>query len=91
MYTIPTLYIDIPYETFRAFMRARQNQNFESATDANRIYIGCLQGTSFQKSLGRFTARHFFDSKIANPDLKEIMIIRLNMFLQFQDCIKTLE
>lgn len=36
-------------------------------------------------------ARHFFDEKIANPDLKETMIIRLNMFLQFQECIKTLE
>jgi len=28
-----------------------------------------------------FVARHFFDEKIANPDLKEMMIIRLNMFL----------
>ena len=64
-------------------MRARQNQNFESVDDADRIYIGCLEGNSFQKSLGRFTASHFFNAKIANPDLKEIMIIRLNMFLQF--------
>jgi len=34
---------------------------------------------------------HFFDPKIANPDLKEVMIIRLNMLLQYQDLIKTLE
>ena len=47
VYTIPTLYTDIPFETFRAFMRARQNQNFESQEDLNRVYIGCLQGNTF--------------------------------------------
>ena len=39
----------------------------------------------------RFTGRHFFDTKIANPDLKETMIIRLNMVLQYQECINLLE
>ena len=39
----------------------------------------------------RFIARHFFDPKIANPDLKETMIIRLNIVLQYQECINLLE
>lgn len=35
--------------------------------------------------------RHFLDARIANPELKEIMIIRLNGMLQFQDCITIIE
>lgn len=92
VHAVPVLFIDIPFELFRAFMRALTGkQSFETEIDCAETKVGSLAQTSFQSSLGKFVARHFFDDKIANPDLKEMMIIRLNMFLQFQDCIKTLE
>jgi hypothetical protein len=50
-----------------------------------------LKNTTYKQELCKFISRHFFDPKIANPDLKELMIIRLNMMLQHQDCIVALE
>ena len=92
VYAVPVLFVDIPFELFRAFMRALTgSQNFEQEINTPETKVGLLQNITFQQSLASFVARHFFDEKIANPDLKEMMIIRLNMFLQFQDCIKTLE
>lgn len=35
--------------------------------------------------------RHFCDSRITHPDVKETMIIRLNAMLQYQDCINLIE
>lgn len=82
VYAVPVLFVDIPFELFRAFKRAiSSNDNFEDMFNPPETKIGILANTSFQKSLGTFVSRHFFDEKIANPDLKEMMIIRLNMFL----------
>ena len=92
VYAVPVLFIDIPFELFRAFVRSLTgNGSLETEINSAETKVGILANTSFQQSLGTFVSRHFFDEKIANPDLKEMMIIRLNMFLQFQDCIKTLE
>jgi hypothetical protein len=33
--------------------------------------------------VARFIAKHFCDPKIPNPDLKEVMVIRFNMLLQY--------
>ena len=82
VYAVPVLFVDIPFELFRAFKRAiSSNENFEDMFNPPETKIGILANTSFQQSLGTFVSRHFFDEKIANPDLKEMMIIRLNMFL----------
>jgi len=84
VYAVPVLFVDIPFELFRAFKRAiSSNESFEALFNPPETKIGILANTSFQQSLGTFVSRHFFDEKIANPDLKEMMIIRLNMFLQF--------
>ena len=92
IYAMPVLFVDIPFELFRAFMRALTgNQEFDQEINSQATKVGFLAQTSYQQSLGKFVSRHFFDEKITHPDLKEMMIIRLNMFLQFQDCIKTLE
>lgn len=47
------------------------------------IYSGCLEGTTFQKEVAMFLVRHFCDAKIANPDMKELMVIRMNCMLQY--------
>ena len=84
VYAIPVLFVDIPFELFRAMLRALTGEErFEDDINKPATKVGCLAQTSFQASLATFISRHFFDDKIANPDLKEMMIIRLNMFLQF--------
>jgi hypothetical protein len=57
----------------------------------SQLYTGCLKNTTYKRELCRFIAKNFFNPRIANPDLKELMIIRLNMMLQHQDCILALE
>ena len=81
IYTIPSLVVDLPFEMFRAFFRAQTNQVFESPEEEKETYCGCLSSTTFKASLCNFIAKHFFDKHIPNPDLKETMIIRMNMFL----------
>ena len=79
---MPVIFVDIPFELFRAFMRTMPDvDNVEAVVNSPETRVGCLANTSLQKALASFVARHFFDEKIANPDLKEMMIIRLNMFL----------
>lgn len=41
--------------------------------------------------MGTFLLRHFCDPKIANPDTKEVMVIRMNCLLQYQDGIEILQ
>ena len=36
---------------------------------------------SFFNELVTFISRHFIDDRIANPDLKEIYLVRLNVLL----------
>lgn len=82
VYAIPVLFTDIPFELFRAYMRALPSyKEYETEIVTPFTRAGVIASTSLQQSLGAFVARHFFDEKIANPDLKETMIIRLNMFL----------
>jgi|APCry1669189883_1035261.scaffolds.fasta_scaffold290595_1 hypothetical protein len=37
---------------------------------------------TFFNELVTFISRHFIDDRIANPDLKEIYLVRLNVLLQ---------
>ena len=64
IYAIPVLFVDIPFELFRAFMRAMTgDKNFEQAINIEQTRVGNIANTSFQQSLGTFVARHFFDEK----------------------------
>lgn len=38
-----------------------------------------------------FISKHFIDDRIANPDLKEIYLVRLNILLQHNQFIKLFE
>lgn len=46
---------------------------------------------SFYKELVGFVSRHFDDPRIANPDLKEHYMVRLNSLLQHNHFIKMFE
>lgn len=81
IYCLPNIVVDIPFEVFRVLKRANQDLYDTKSDQQAQVYNGCLSWTTFQAQVVRFTARHFFDPKIANPDLKETMIIRLNMVL----------
>jgi len=85
---MPNILIDIPFDIFRALKRTNQ-ELYEK--DPSLFYDGCLKGKTFQQEVGKFIVRHFYDPKIANPDHKEVMIIRLNGMLQYQDCISIME
>ena len=82
VYAVPVLFVDIPFELFRAYMRTMPDvAEIIQVVNSSEIRVGCIANTTLQKSLATFVAKHFFDEKIANPDLKEMMIIRMNMFL----------
>jgi len=49
-----------------------------------------LQQTFYQEIV-TFLSRHFIDDRIANPDLKEIYLVRLNILFQYNQFIKTFE
>jgi len=46
---------------------------------------------SFFNELVTFISRHFIDDRIANPDLKETYLVRLNVLLQHNQFIKLFE
>ncbi len=39
----------------------------------------------------KYISKHFYDPKIANPDMKEIYLTRLNILLQYNFYIKLFE
>lgn len=88
---LPELLPKIPFEIFRIFLRARVDLQEDQKDKLSQLYQGCLSQSTFKSELCKFIAKNFFNAKIANPDLKELMIIRLNMMLQHQDCINQLE
>ena len=45
----------------------------------------------FYTEMVTFISRHFIDDRIANPDLKEHYLIRVNMLLQHNQFIKLFE
>jgi hypothetical protein len=49
------------------------------------------QEAIFFNELVTFISRHFIDDRIANPDLKEIYLVRLNILLQHNTFIKLFE
>lgn len=49
VYAVPVLFVDIPFELFRAFKRAiSNNDNFEDMFNPPETKIGILAKTSFQ-------------------------------------------
>lgn len=82
IYLLPELLARIPFEIFRIFLRAKTDLYENQKEKLTQLYTGCLKKTTYKDELCSFIAKHFFDTKIANPDLKELMIIRLNMMLQ---------
>jgi hypothetical protein len=49
------------------------------------------QQEGFYSELVTIISRHFIDDRIANPDLKEIYLVRLNILLQHNQFIKLFE
>lgn len=91
VYCMPEFFLDIPFEMFRVLKRANQDLYDANPLGQTQVYTGCLQNTTYQRQIARFIVKHFFDAKIPNPDLKEVMVIRFNMLLQYQECISILE
>jgi hypothetical protein len=46
---------------------------------------------TFNKELVTFISRHFLDDRIANPDLKEMYLVRMNILLQHNCFIRLFE
>jgi hypothetical protein len=46
---------------------------------------------TFYKELVTFISRHFLDDRIANPDLKEMYLVRMNILLQHNCFIRLFE
>ena len=78
---LPELLVRIPFEIFRIFLRARADLHENQKVKLNELYSGCLKSTTYKQELCKFIGKHFFNPRIANPDIKELMIIRLNMML----------
>lgn len=51
----------------------------------------CDKDQIFYNELVAVISRHFIDDRIANPDLKEIYLVRLNILLQHNTFIKLFE
>lgn len=49
------------------------------------------QQDAFYSELVTIISKHFIDDRIANPDLKEIYLVRLNILLQHNQFIKLFE
>jgi hypothetical protein len=50
-----------------------------------------LKKTSFALELIKNTSKHFYDPRIANPEMKETYMTRLNMIMQYSQYMKMLE
>ena len=49
VYAVPVIFVDIPFELFRAFMRALTgNQSFDNFINTDETKIGNLANISFQ-------------------------------------------
>lgn len=49
IYAVPVLFVDIPFELFRAFMRALTgNQEFDKEVNCQATKVGSLAQTSYQ-------------------------------------------
>jgi hypothetical protein len=46
---------------------------------------------SFNRELVTFVSRHFVDDRIANPDLKEMYLVRMNILLQHHCYLRLFE
>lgn len=79
---LPELIARIPFEIFRVFLRAKVDLHENQKEKLSQLYQGCLRNTSYKQELCKFIAKNFSNPLIANPELKELMIIRLNMMLQ---------
>ena len=78
---LPELLVRIPFDIFRIYLRAKVDLFENSKEKLAKLYWGCLKQTTFKQELSKFISKNFYNPRIANPDLKELMIIRLNMML----------
>ena len=95
LYLLPEAFLEIPFEFYRAAFRGGFPL-FDAEEERSRFkeeYEAVRTGTEsgFSKELIKFTTRHFFDPKIANPDLKDVYLTRLNIIMQKQVYIDLLE
>jgi len=95
LYLLPESFLEIPFEFFRAAFRGGIPL-YDSAEEQLRLkdeYDEVYQNTSssFSKELIKFISKHFFDPKIANPDLKDIYLTRLNIIMQKQIYVDLIE
>ena len=89
VYIMPELFIEIPFDVFRAFKRGgtvlyetEEEKTYKYKEEFEAVYnTPFLLQTSFAKELIRYISKHFYDPKIANPDMKEIYLTRLNILL----------
>lgn len=99
MYILPEIFVQIPFEIFRTFKRAKislyetpEEQKGMFRKEYEEIYFTEeIKNTSLSLELIKYISRHFYDSKIANPDMKEIYLTRLNVMLQYDSYIRMFE
>lgn len=97
---MPEQFVEIPFELFRSFKRAgsplyEEPAEYTRSGDEEFYVYGrrheTTQFTSISADLAEFISKHFYDPLIANPDLKEQYLTRLNIFLQYQKYIEVFE
>ena len=86
LYLLPESIVEIPFEIFRGYKRSN-TPTYESE-EGRKAYgtqecsrVLAQDKTSLTYELVKFVSRHFIDSKIPNPDLKEVYLTRLNFLL----------
>jgi hypothetical protein len=86
IYILPEEFVQIPFDIFRASKRGNlplyelESEKIKYADEYEAIYKN--QQTTLSQELISFISRHFYDSKIVNPDLKELYLTRLNIMMQ---------
>ena len=103
VYILPDYLIQIPFEVLRTMKRDSQLITHtgmpvcENFSKLQGLMHMLPQGANkelennFYVELVQFISRHFIDDRIANPDLKEIYLVRLNILLQHNQFIKLFE
>lgn len=90
IYFMPETFVNIPYELFRVVKRSDIDLLEEEGKNnkESELFVYGTEGKSnlfngFSNELATFISRHFYDPLIANPDLKEQYLTRLNIMLQY--------
>jgi len=86
IYILPENFVEIPFELFRAAKRGNiplyDSEEERLTYKEEYLETSRLDPTSsLTYELVKFISRHFFDAKIANPDLKEVYLTRLNILM----------